>query len=328
MAALRGELQAKSQARQDAGTQAAALRQEIATLTAELEALKRVDASAARLVGGKRARLDALNAREAELNAQMGANQVALARLLGALELYRRSPPPALLVSPRSAKDAVRAAILVRAVEPQLAARAAAFRARAEELQRVRRAVDALSEDLFTSESGLAEGRGRIEAMIAQKSALERQLDADAMDAGRRADILTRQLRALGAPLEAAAPAAAPARLRQPVEGAVLRRFGQIGPDGGRVQGMSWRTGARAQVRAPAAGVVEYSGPLKGWGGVLIFNVAVATIWCSRAWTGSRRRAATPFPRARWSGPRPAAPHRNSTLSSARMARRWTRRGC
>ncbi len=87
----------------------------------------------------------------------MAANQAQLSRLLGALELYRRNPPPALLISPRSAEDAVRATILIRAVEPELARRAQAFRAEAEALQRVRRAIEAMSEDLFTSESALAE---------------------------------------------------------------------------------------------------------------------------------------------------------------------------
>ncbi len=275
VAALRGELQTQTQTHQDSSAQAAALREEIAGLQAQLLALQQTDATGERAVGDKKSRLTGLNAREAQLRAEMGANQVTLARLLGALELYRRSPPPALLVTPNSAKDAVRAQILIRAIEPELAARAAAFRAKADEMQRVRRAVDALSEDLFTSESALAEGRGHIETLIAQKTALERQLDADAVDAGARAEVLARQLRSLGAsplPLPAV-PQAPPARLLSPVQGQLIRGFGQAGPDGVISQGVAWRTAAGAQVRAPAAGTVEYSGPLKGWGGVLIFNV-------------------------------------------------------
>jgi len=274
--ALRGELQARTSARDDARAEAARLRDEIARLNAQLGELKAVQSAGQAGVSAKRARLAALNAREAALRDDMGQNQTALARLLGALELYRRSPPPALLVTPASAKDAVRAQILLRAVEPELARRAAEFRARAEELQRMRRSITNVSEDLFTSESALAEGRASIEQAIREKTALERQLDADAVDAGRRAQALADQLKAVGASING--PAArdsgrAPASFVTPVSGTLVRRFGQPAPDGGVSDGLAWRTAGGAEVRAPAAGVVEYSGALKGWGGVLIVNV-------------------------------------------------------
>ena len=273
VAALRGELQDRSQTRELAGAQAGALREQVANLKAELEALQRSDEGGQSVILSKRARLAALNAREAALRAQIDANQAALARLLGALELYRRSPPPPLLVSPGSARDAVRAAILIRAVEPELAARRTRVSSSARWRKAAARAVDALSEDLFTSESSLADERSRIEALIAQKNTLERQLDADAVDAGAGAGALTRQLRSLGEAPQSAGPAQPPRRMSPPVEGTVIRRYGQRTPGGASAEGMSWRGAAGAVVRAPAPGVVEYSGPLKGWGGVLIFNL-------------------------------------------------------
>ena len=130
--ALRGELQARSVARDDAHAQAQQLREDLTRLSSQLTELKAVAASGEQGLSAKRARLAQLNQQEAALRADMGRNQGALAALLGALELYRRDPPPALLVSPRSAEDAVRAVILVRAVEPALSDRAAAFRVRAD----------------------------------------------------------------------------------------------------------------------------------------------------------------------------------------------------
>jgi hypothetical protein len=41
----------------------------------------------------------------------------------------------------------------------------------------------------------------------------------------------------------------------------------------GRSDGMVWRTGPSAQVLAPGAGSIEYAGPLKGWGGVVILRL-------------------------------------------------------
>ena len=276
---LRGRLQAKTMARDDARAQAQALRQEIARLDQQLSELRAVAAAGQKGLSEKRARLAELNAREVDLRAQMGRNQTELAGLLGALELYRREPPPALLVTPRSAKDAVRAAILIRATAPALAARASAFKAQSEELTKVRRSITSVSEDLFTSESALAEGRAGIEHAIHQKSDLQRQLDADAQASDRDAQALAAQLRALGVqvasqtPSTTLVPSQPPARLGAPADGPLIRRFGQPSPGGQTSDGVTWRTQAGAQVRAPAAGVVEYSGPLKGWGGVLILNV-------------------------------------------------------
>ena len=278
LSALRGELQAKTQAKADARAQAEDLKQEIARLNSQLADLRAVTSAGEKGVGDKRAQLDALNARETALRTDMGRNQAELAGLLGALELYRRDPPPALLISPRSAEQAVRAAILVRAVEPELTRRAAAFRARADELQRVRRSITSTSEELFTSESSLADSRAKLEQTIREKTALERQLEADAVDAGQRAGTLSEELHALGVPTDARSLAAAgagraPSSLTAPAAGVLVRRFGQSSPGGQTSDGLVWRTAAGAAVRAPAGGVVEYSGPLKGWGGVLILNV-------------------------------------------------------
>ena len=278
VAALRGELEARSVARDDARAQAQQLRDDLARLSGQLTELKAVAATGEQGLSAKRARLAALNQQEAALRADMGRNQGALAALLGALELYRRDPPPALLVSPRSAEDAVRAAILVRAVEPALAARAAAFRAKADELQRVRRGITGLSEDLFTSESALADGRAEIEQSIREKTDLERRLDAEAADAEHRAHSLTQALQAAGVSAQSlarapAGPAGPPARMSPPATGVLIRRFGQASPGGQTSDGLTWRTAAGAVVRAPAGGVVEYSGALKGWGGVLVLNV-------------------------------------------------------
>jgi septal ring factor EnvC (AmiA/AmiB activator) len=274
--ALRGELQAKSLARDDARIQAQNLRAEIAKLSAQLGELNAVASAGAKTTADRRARLDALNQREEALRQEMGSSQAELGRLLGALELYRRQAPPALLVTPRSAQDAVRAAILIRAIEPELEQRASVLRARAEELTRLRRSILAASEDLMTSESALAENRSALEEAIQQKSALERQLDADVTDYSHRAQVLAGQLRALRASPDVPAPAPADGRapdsLLIPAQGALERRFGQAAAGAPPSDGLYWRTAPGASVRAPASGVVEFSGPLKGWGGVLIID--------------------------------------------------------
>lgn len=272
---LRGELQARNLAADDARLQSERLRQQIAGLDAQLAELNAVTGAGERGARDRQSRLDALNAREVSLRQEMGKNQGELARILAALELYRREPPPALLVTPGSAKDAVHAAILIRAMEPELRQRAAVLKARAEELQRLRRTIVAASEDLLTAQSALAENRASLEASIRQKTALQRQLDADAANYQHRAGVLAGQLRLLRAAPEAPPPATAGlSALAPPVEGMLERRYGAPSREGGPPSnGLAWRTAPGALVRAPAAGIVEFSGPLKGWGGALILDL-------------------------------------------------------
>src|SRR3569623_922627 len=71
-------------------------------------------------VADARHSLAVLNAQEADLAQRIGHNRAELARLLGALQLYGRQPPPALLIDPSEVKDSVRAAILIKAITPAL----------------------------------------------------------------------------------------------------------------------------------------------------------------------------------------------------------------
>jgi len=271
---LRGQFAARAQDSEIGQAQAAAARADIDRLKAELDTLKAIRASGGGDTAANRRRLDQIHAREAEIDAEMGRNQVQLARLLGALQLYGRSPPPALLVHPDSATDAVRAAILIRAMEPELAARARAYQLRAERIAVLRRAAAATNEELFTSESTLADRTAELEALIAETSAAQRRFDAEAAAAKRDAASLAGQLRRLGVPLPAAsAEDRGPTTLLAPVQGALIRRFGDRSPGGQRSDGFAWRTAKGELVKSPASGVVEYAGPLKGWGGVLILRL-------------------------------------------------------
>ena len=276
--------------RQAALAEAQAARLEIAQLQAQLEELNAAQKNGERNVSDKKLRLAALNVREAQLDGEIGANRAKLARLLSALELLRRDPPPALFVNPGDVRDAVRAAILIRAITPELEQRAAGLRAQAETLRKVKRAVDTASEDLFTSESDVADRKAKIEALIAARSALEGQ-DTAADAAKQDVDALSARatvLRELSQGLAVAAPAAPtrdppdpehaglfgrPKMFTSPAAGAPSQRFAAPEPGGGRSLGWTWRTADDAPVVAPAQAVVEYAGPLKGWNVVAILRL-------------------------------------------------------
>ena len=186
-----------------------------------------------------------LNIRETELTAEQAHNMSQLARLLSVVEQLRRDPPPALLVSPQDARDAARAAILVRAMTPELQQRARVYAREAGEMVRQRRLAAVASEAVFMSESEQAD--------VAPAPA--------------------ETAPALHRPRAFTGPLVHPDHLLAPVSGQLVRRFGQPAPGGGRSNGLSYAALRGARVASPAAGVVQYVGPVKGWGVILILRL-------------------------------------------------------
>ncbi|MBO9710090.1 MAG: peptidoglycan DD-metalloendopeptidase family protein [Caulobacter sp.] len=246
---------------------AADTRREIADLRAELEQLGRQRVAAGQDVDIKRARLEALHQRESALVAELGRDRGQQARLLSALQLFRRDPPPALLVSPNDARDAVRAAILIRAMTPELQARADGYARQARAIGALRREAAAASEQLFTAESLVADRKGEIERMIVEKTQLERAYAQEALT-------LDQEQRTLGPLTDGLVPrpATGPLALSSPLPGELVHRFGETNPLGGRSEGVSIRAEKGRAVASPAAATVEYAGPLNGWGVVLILR--------------------------------------------------------
>ena len=199
-------------------------------------------------VGAKKSesQLARLNIRESELTAEQTRNMSQLARLLSIVEQLTRDPPPALLVSPDDARDAARAAMLVRAMTPELQQRARAYAKEAGEMMRRRRLAAVASEALFTAESESAE------------TTPPEQQPTGAPQQGR---------------MIFAGPTVPPERLFAPIDGPLTRRFGERAPGGGRSNGLSYAAARGAQVASPAAGVVQYVGPVKGWGVILILRL-------------------------------------------------------
>ena len=194
--------------------------------------------ASARAQGGAGS-LTRLEETETSLNAQRSQNENRLSRLLTVLMRFRSDPPPALLVSPDDASRAIRAAILVKAITPQLQARAKVYALAAQEIARQRRLVATASAATFSTESDLAE-----------------EVRTDPVGSG-----LPRVL-------------TPPRSLDAPVKGPILHGFGDVLAGGDRANGVVYLAAERASVGAPQGGLVQYAGPVKGWGVILILRMA------------------------------------------------------
>ncbi len=268
--------------------------------------IARLGAEAARARGRARAeaeRLQALNAQEAALSARINRNRGELIRLLGALERWRSDPPPALLVSPRRAVDAARGALLMRVIAPSLERRARTLAGEAGALAAVRRRAAEADAALFAAESAAADRQEAMAAVVGAEGSAPNDplLSADERAARARA----RAAAGLDpTPAAATAPALAPTRLLAPTAGRPALRWGDPWPGRGVVQGVVWRPAPGETVRAPADGVVEHVGPLKGFRLVVMlrlpgdWRVVLAGLQSTTPAPGARVAAGQPLGRA------------------------------
>jgi septal ring factor EnvC (AmiA/AmiB activator) len=251
-----------------------AARDELARLERRLADLRAEEKTGDGRIEVQRARLRQLGRQEATLVAEMARERGAQTRLLSALQMMSRRPPPPLLVPADKAIDTVRAAILLKAMTPELQRKAGVLKARQDEIMRVRRLAVLSSEQLLTSESEQGDLRGEIQSLTDRKTSLTAVLGAEARAAERAARVLEGRIRELGGAVPttvAAQPTTSPlpagrGRLTPPVKTAPAQTYG----DGG--AGWRWRAD-RAAVAAPADAKVAYAGPLSGWGQVVILDL-------------------------------------------------------
>lgn len=241
-----------------------AARREIIALRADLRRIVANQSGDSRAVEAARQRLALLNARESALTGELGRERGRLGRLFAALALFRRDPPPALLVRPDDARDAVRAAILMRAMTPELRRRADAFSVEAREIATLRRQAAGANAALFTAESQLAGRQSDLDRLLARQSEIERRYGPAALEAGREAG----GPGALVDSFPRAAPAGSgPGRLLRPVAGPVVRGYSAPGSPG-----LWLRAQHGGAVVSPVQGTVEFAGPVTGWGVILILR--------------------------------------------------------
>ncbi len=297
----------------------AKLRREIETIGENRRALNQqlID-TAARVrdveasIEATRGRLKPLDTQEAALRKSLDQRRGAVIEILAALQRAGHQPPPALLVQPEDALKAVRTAITLAALVPDMRSQADALSDDLSDLLTVRKAIVGEKEQLAHDLDVLGREQLRMNILVEERQ--KKQTDTEeALEAERtRATDLARQadnLKDLIAKLESAltpavrsahdqarsieedatrpalaalkdpgrlAPAAAfsamRGRLRLPVNGVKVREFGGADGVGGTQKGQSITARPGAQITSPCDGWVVYAGPFRSYGQLLILN--------------------------------------------------------
>ncbi|MGA8611483.1 MAG: murein hydrolase activator EnvC [Xanthobacteraceae bacterium] len=308
----------RAEQRESADSQAK-LRSQITALGEDRRALNKqlIDtASRVRDVEAKidatQGRLKSLDERKQIFEKSLEERRELIVEILAALQRVGRQPPPALLVRPEDALQAVRTAIMLGAVVPDMRAKADAIAGDLADLLRVRKDIVADQTGLSQSRDQLAGERLRLNMLVDERqkkqATVEQTLASEqehAADLAHRVDNLKDLIAKLEQNLDSAtrtsrvsaraieddatrpdlaalgdpgrlAPAVAFERTRGqlhlPVNGSPIRGFGTPDGAGGTQKGLSIATHTGAQITAPCDGWVVYAGPFRSYGQLLILN--------------------------------------------------------
>jgi septal ring factor EnvC (AmiA/AmiB activator) len=226
------------------------------------------------------------------------------AGLLAALERFVHTPRAAALLEPQSPVDRLRSGMLMAAAVPALSGEAHALIGELQRLSTLRTQTLAKQDSLARDRQDLGTGRARLDQLSARREELRRQILHEIADSDPRAvkqgsvavdlpdliargdgeaELRDREMRARAARTKGA-PATDPthpktlhsfdknAALTVPVAGAVTQRFGQSNELGTPSQGMTLAAVGNAEVVAPFDGQVDYIGPFRGYGTILIID--------------------------------------------------------
>ena len=164
--------------------------------TALIEAARKVREAEERLSEQERS-LETLGKQEAALRRSLQARERVTGEVLAAMQRIGRKPPPALLVAPEDVLSAMRAAILLGAVLPEMRDEAMILIADLRTLTELRRQSAAATEALRRERDGIATERGRmaglVEARQSQIALSKEQLEQEKT----RVATLTREARSL-----------------------------------------------------------------------------------------------------------------------------------
>jgi septal ring factor EnvC (AmiA/AmiB activator) len=310
------ELQAAREAQSKSADTEAGLKREIEEIGADRGKLNQALIDTAGRLRGVEARIAATEARlkplddnERTIRKSLDGRRAVIGEVLAALQRIGHRPPPALISSPEDALQAVRTAMVLGAVLPEMRQAVAALASDLTGLVAVRKHIAAERESLNAEVASLTAEQTRMTALVderqKQQAEREKALQAEQARAGDLAqqvdnlkDLIAKLEQSLDPVTKAAreatpgdsrsalaalndpgrlAPAVKFASLRGhipiPVNGVKLKEFGAPDGIGGVERGLSIATRAGAQVTAPADGWVVYAGPFRSYGQLLILNV-------------------------------------------------------
>ena len=251
-------------------------------------------------------RIADLSGEELEIKIELASKQDVLSELLAGLQKLEQNPPPALVVEPGDILGALRGAMMFGSVVPELRDEADNLAMKLGRLENIRAKARAEQQNLRETIAKLAASRQELEELQQRKKELLTVTSGRLKDEKARARELAAKATSLKQLLESLAagqerqqadsakkqqqdenaeklreaslqkPRLAFADLKGhldfPAQGEFVRNFGEDDGLGGKVKGLFIATRATAQIIAPADGHIEFAGPFRSYGQLVILN--------------------------------------------------------
>jgi murein hydrolase activator len=284
---------------------AAALAEQEAISARLIEIAKQVQAQQA-AVGVAEDKILKLRKEEITIRADLAEKQDVLSELLAGLQRLEQNPPPALVVEPSDVLSALRGAMMFGSIVPELRGEAEILSKKLARLEKIRgdvetekTALNANMVSLKTSQidlgqlilqkkqlvfdsAGKLEGEKKRAAELASKAKSLKQLVAE-LTAARLKEEAEKSKQALALEAEQKRQAeellkpqmifsASLGRLAYPAQGQIIKRYGDDDGLGSSLRGVAVATQKSAQITAPVDGKVEFAGPFRSYGQLLILN--------------------------------------------------------
>ncbi len=258
-------------------------------------------------VAASEATLKTLREEEILIRSDLASKRDVLSRVLAGLQRLEQNPPPALVVAPDDVLGALRGAMMFGIVVPELKDEAVTLTRKLERLQVVRKetlgvqaraaeqrstfvdrrkelAALALEKKLMVeaSRAGVAEADQRLNALAKEATSLKQLLEAIEAEKKRAGEKLAAQqaaeekaraveeerIRAL----RRLAMEDARGKLEYPVQGAILRQFGEDNGFGTPLSGIAIDASPDSLVRTPAGGKIQFAGQFRTLGQMIIID--------------------------------------------------------
>ena len=255
-------------------------------------------------------RIGELETQSITLSSDLAAQQDELSVLLSGLMRLQQNPPPALAVEPEDVLKALRGAMMFGAVVPEFQQKAKDLKVKLDALTAIREATESEKANQKAALAALSESNAELTALQQQKknalTLARKNLVAEKQNAAALAD-KSQNLQQLLSELEkaredeerhktaeakAAAEAAAKTEanriealrgplkllssltgnLPYPVQGNIIRHFGDETGLGTNLEGVAFETQPHTNVISPVDGKVEFAGPFRSYGQLLILN--------------------------------------------------------
>jgi septal ring factor EnvC (AmiA/AmiB activator) len=295
-----------SEARQsEISTEIEAIGREAESISTRLVAIANGIQVRERAIISAEQRIGELNAEEGRISVDLAAKEDVLSELLAGLQRLEHNPPPALVVEPGDILSALRGAMLLGTVVPELKQEATALADQLERLRSVRTATEnerrnirdnlarlSLAQQQLTELQArkklLMEAAGqrldaeksRVESLAAKAKTLQQlaqslaeERERQAQEAVKNAEVAEKKRLQEAALLKPRTPFGDNrGRLDYPSQGQILRKFGDDDGFGGKTKGIYIATRVGAQVVTPADAHVEFAGPFRSYGELLILD--------------------------------------------------------